>query len=180
MSARRAALSALVALIAVHIGCTLIALAAYSHRIGLVTHDGASFPVELLDAVVPLRDLLPAVLWLLPVTLLVTFAALGRWAVRRTVRPGDERPPVAAWTAGIAAVLLNPLAAVRYASATAEGGEYMRTVQVETNLLVLAAAVATTMSALAVAGFVRRSETASPASRRMRVDDWSAGPAGRE
>ncbi|MFD6638756.1 hypothetical protein ACFWDK_23030 [Micromonospora chalcea] len=179
MSARRAALSALVALITVHIGCTLVALAAYSHRIGLVTHDGSGFLVELLDAVVPLRDLLPAMLWLLPVTLLVTFAALGCWAARRTVRPGGERLPRAAWTAGIAAVLLNPLAAVRYASAAANGGEYMRTVQVETTLLVLAAAAATTMSALAVAGFVRRSETARPPSR-MRVDDWSAGTAGRE
>ncbi|MCT2280284.1 hypothetical protein [Micromonospora chalcea] len=180
MSARRVALSALVALIAVHIGCTLVALAAYSYRIGLVTHDGSGFLVELLNAVVPLRDLLPAMLWLLPVTLLVTFAALGRWAARRTVRPDDERLPATAWTAGIAAVLLNPLAAVRYASATAEGGEFMRTVQVETNLLVLAAAVATTTSALAVAGFVRRSGTVSPASRRMRVDDWSADAAGRD
>ncbi|WP_228532067.1 hypothetical protein [Micromonospora sp. ANENR4] len=53
MSARRAALSALVALIAVHIGCTLVALAAYSHRIGLVTHDGSGFLVELLDAGAP-------------------------------------------------------------------------------------------------------------------------------
>ncbi|MBU8859824.1 MULTISPECIES: hypothetical protein [unclassified Micromonospora] len=166
MSARRVALSALIALICVHIGCTVVALAAYSHRIGLVTHDGSGFLVELLDAVVTLRDLLPAVLWLLPLTLLVTFAALGRWAARRTVRPDDERLPAAAWTAGVAAALLNPLAAVRYASATAEGGEYMRTVQVETTLLVLAAAVATTISALAVAGFVRRSDTASPASRR--------------
>lgn len=180
MSARRVALSALVALIAVHFGCTVVALAAYSHRIGLVTHDGSGFLVELLDAVVPLRDLLPAVLWLLPLTLLVTFATLGRWAARRIVRPGDERLPAAAWTAGIAAVLLNPLAAVRYASATAGGGEHMRTVQVETTLLVVAAAVATTMSALAVAGFVRRSDTVSPASQRMRVDDWSAGSAGRE
>ncbi|MEE3920578.1 hypothetical protein V2I01_27100 [Micromonospora sp. BRA006-A] len=65
-------------------------------------------------------------LWLLPVTLLVTFAALGCWAARRTVRPDGERLPATAWAAGIAAVLLNPLAAVRYASATAEGGEYMR------------------------------------------------------
>ncbi|WP_431944944.1 hypothetical protein [Micromonospora marina] len=77
-------------------------------------------------------------------------------------------------------MLLNPLAAVRYASATAGGGEHMRTVQVETTLLVVAAAVATTMSALAVAGFVRRSDTVSTASQRMRVDDWSAGSAGRE
>ncbi|MFF4937769.1 hypothetical protein [Micromonospora sp. NPDC000729] len=180
MSARRAALSALVALMTVHIGCTLVALAAYSHRIGLVTHDGSGFLVELLDAVVPLRDLLPAVLWLLTVTLLVTFAALGGWAARRVTGSDAERLPAAAWVAGIAAVLLNPLAVVRYASATAEGGEYMRTVQVETTLLVLAAAVATTMSALAVAGFVRRSDTASPPSPRMRVDHWSAGTAGRE
>ncbi|MEU8071880.1 hypothetical protein AB0B20_19205 [Micromonospora sp. NPDC049151] len=180
MSARRAALFALVALMTVYIGCTLVALAAYSHRIGLVTHDGSGFLVELLDAVVPLRDLLPAVLWLLSATLLVTLVALGGWAARRVTGSDDERLPAAAWVAGIAAVLLNPLAVVRYASATAEGGEYMRTVQVETNLLVLAAAVATTISVLAVARLVRHSETASPASRRMRVDDWSADAAGRE
>ncbi|MEU1846312.1 hypothetical protein [Micromonospora sediminicola] len=155
MFARRAALAAIAALTTVHIAYTVVALSNYSFRIGLVTHDGAGFVAELLNHLVPLRELLPAVVGLLLLTLLVTFAAVGTWAVRRPARTAGERPPAAGWTA-LAAVLLNPLAVGWYRFAMSNGADYMRTVQPATVLLMVAACAATVVALGNLARAVRR------------------------
>ncbi|GAA3763155.1 hypothetical protein [Micromonospora maritima] len=166
MLARRAALAAIAALTTVHIAYTVVALSNYSFRIGLVTHDGAGFVAELLNHLVPLRELLPAMVGLLLLTLLVTVAAVGTWAVRRPARTAEGRSPAPGWTAAVAAVLLNPLAVVWYGFTSSNGADHMRTVQPVTVLLMVAACAVTVVALVNLARTVRRPATTVPGSRR--------------
>ncbi|MBQ0892699.1 hypothetical protein KBX37_06200 [Micromonospora sp. U56] len=144
MPGARTAVTALVALTVVDVFHTIVALAAYEHRIGVVTHDGSG-AVDMLDTIVPLRELSAAMFCLLLLTLLTAWAGVANWAIRarRTGPPVAPTEPVAWWRmSATIAVPLNLIAAVQYLSATANGGKYMRTVLAETTLLLVAASVA--------------------------------------
>ncbi|MEV1142671.1 hypothetical protein [Micromonospora sp. NPDC049799] len=81
MPAARTAVTALTALTVVH-GChTIVALAAYEYRIGVVTHDGSG-TVDMLNTVVPLGTLSVAMFCLVLLTLLAAAAAVGNWMVQ--------------------------------------------------------------------------------------------------
>jgi len=143
MPAARTAVRALVALAVVDVFCTLVALAVFEHRIGVVTHDPAG-AADLLNTIVPLRELSSVMLWLLPLTLLAAVAGIVNWVIqsRRTRPPVTPSATAVRWRmSAIVAVPLNVIAAVRYLSATANGGEYMRVVQTETTLLLIAASL---------------------------------------
>ncbi|MCM0674788.1 hypothetical protein NCC78_08810 [Micromonospora phytophila] len=144
MPGARTAVTALVALTVVDVFHTIVALAAYEHRIGVVTHDGSG-TVDMLDTIVPLRELSAAMFCLLFLTLLTAWSGVANWVIRarRTGPPVSLTEPVAWWRiSAIVAVPFNLIAAVQYLSATADGGEYMRTVLAETTLLLVAASVA--------------------------------------
>ncbi|MEU5950438.1 hypothetical protein ABZ793_33535 [Micromonospora sp. NPDC047465] len=158
MPAARTAVAVLVALTVVDVFHTMVALAVYEHRIGVVTHDGSG-AVDILDTVVPLRELSSAMFWLLLLTLLAAVVGVANWFVRtrRTRLPVAPTAPVARWwMSAIVAVPLNLIAAVQFLSATANGGEYMRTVQAETTLLLVAASVALVITTAAGIQVVRR------------------------
>lgn len=163
-------MAALVALTVVDVLHTIIAVAEYEHRITVVDHDGSAL-ADMLNTVVPLRELSSAMLWLLLLTLLVASATVISWAVRtlHTAPPAASAPPAvsappAASAASIAllrfsaigAVTLNPLAVAQYLSASAHRGEYMRAVRTETYLLLVAAAVAVVISTIVGIQVVRR------------------------
>ncbi|MET8833570.1 hypothetical protein ABZV78_06615 [Micromonospora sp. NPDC004540] len=158
MPAARTAVTALVALTVVDVFHTIVALAAYEHRIGVVTHDGSG-TVDMLNTIVPLRELSSAMFWLLLLTLLAAWAGVANWVIRtrRTEPPVAPTAPVARWRmSAIVAVPLNLIAAVQYLSATTNGGEYMRTVLAETTLLLVAASVALVITTTAGIQVVRR------------------------
>ncbi|MBQ0904482.1 hypothetical protein [Micromonospora sp. U21] len=158
MPAARTAVTALVALTIVDVLHTMVALALYEHRIGVVTHDGSG-TVEMLDIIVPLRELSAAMFCLLLLTLLTAWAGVANWFTRTrgTEPPVAPAAPVARWRmSAIVAVPLNLIAAVQYLYATANGGAYMRTVQGETTLLLVAASVALVITTTAGIQVVRR------------------------
>jgi hypothetical protein len=156
--ASRTAVTALVALTVVDVFHTIVALAAYEHRVGVVTHDGSG-TVDMLDTIVSLRELSAATFWLLLLMLLAAVAGVANWVIR-TRRTGPAVAPTAPvarwWMSAIVAVLLNLIAAVQYLSASANGGEYMRTVLAETTLLLVAASVALVITTTAGMQVVRR------------------------
>ncbi|SCG55738.1 hypothetical protein GA0070609_3078 [Micromonospora echinaurantiaca] len=157
MPGARTAVTALVALTVVDVFHTIVVLAAYEHRIGVVTHDGSG-TVDMLDTVVPLRELSAAMSCLLFLTLLTAWAGVANWVIlaRRTGPPVAPTEPVAWWwMSAIVAVPLNLIAAVQYLYATANGAEYMRTVLAETTLLLVAASVALVTTTIAVIQVVR-------------------------
>ncbi len=93
MPAARLAMTALVALTVVDSFHTIIAIAAYEHRITVVTHDGSGM-AELLNTIVPLRELSPAMTRLQLLTVLATVAAVTNWIIRtRGTGPSEPRPP---------------------------------------------------------------------------------------
>jgi hypothetical protein len=158
MPGARTAVTALVALTVVDVFHTIVALAAYEYEIGVVTHDGSG-TVEMLDTIVPLRELSAAMFCLLFLTLLTAWAGAANWVIRarRTGPPVAPTEPVAWWRmSAIVAVPLNLIAAEQYLSATENGGEYMRTVVAETTLLLVAASVALVTTTTAGIQVVRR------------------------
>ncbi|MFI7517337.1 hypothetical protein ACIBVK_27950 [Micromonospora echinofusca] len=158
MPAARTAVTALVAVTVVDVFHTVVALAVYEHRIGVVTHDGSGV-VDMLDTIVPLRELSAAMFCLLLLTLLTAWAGVASWVIRtrRTGLPVAPTAPGARWRmSAIIAVPLNLIAAVQYLSATANGGEHMRTVLAETTLLLVAASVALVITTTAGIQVVRR------------------------
>ncbi|WP_328421671.1 hypothetical protein OG470_06275 [Micromonospora sp. NBC_00389] len=160
MPGARTAVTALVALTIVDVFHTNVALAAYEyeHRIGVVTHEGSG-TVDMLNTIVPLRELPAAMFCLLLLTLLTAWAGVANWFIqtRRTEPPVAPTAPVTRWQmSAIVAVPLNLIAAVQYLSATANGGEYMRTVLAETTLLLVAASVALVITTTAGIQVVRR------------------------
>jgi len=155
MPAARTAVTALVAVTVVDVFHTIVALAVYEHRIGVVTHDGSG-TVDMLNTIVPLRELSSAMFWLLLITLLAAVAGVANWAIR-TRCTGPPAAPVARWQmSAIVAVPLNLIAAVQYLSATANGGEYMRTVLPATTLLLVTACAAIMITTTSGIQVVRR------------------------
>jgi hypothetical protein len=160
MPADRPAVTALVALVVVDVFHTIAAIALYQHRIGVVTHDGSAI-VEMLDTIVPLRELSSVTAWLLFLTLLTTVAAVVFWLAqsRRTGKPFAPTAPVSQWRiSAIVALPVNLLAAVQYLFTTERGGEYMRTAWGESGLLLVAASVALVVTAVLGIQVVRRTE----------------------
>jgi len=156
--AARVAVSALVALAVADVFHTVVVLAAYEHRIGVATHDGSG-TVEMLNTIMPLRELSPALFWLLLLTLLAAVAGVVNWVIQiqRAGTPIAPAAPVARWrTSAVVAVPLNLIAALQYLSATAKGSEYMRIVLAETTLLLGAASVALVITTTAGVQVVRR------------------------
>ncbi|MEO3773406.1 hypothetical protein [Micromonospora sp. B9E7] len=161
MPGARTAVTALVAVTVVDVFHTIVALAAYEHRIGVVTHDGSG-TVDMLDTIVPLRDLSAATFCLLLLTLLTAWASVANWAIRaRSTRPPvAPTAPAARWRmSAIVAVPLNLIAAVQYLSASANGGEYMRTVLAVTTVLLVAASVALVTTTTAGIQVIRHTAT---------------------
>ena len=160
MPAARIAVPALVVLTVVDVFYTIVAVAVYEHRIGVVTHDGSAM-ADMLNAIVPLRDLSSAMFWPLLVSLLAAVGGVANWVIRTRYSGPPVAPtaPVARWwMSTIVAVPLNLIAAARYRSATAHGGEYMRSVLAETTLLLVAASVALVITTTAGIQVVRRTE----------------------
>ncbi|MCX5115689.1 hypothetical protein OG992_00765 [Micromonospora sp. NBC_00362] len=165
MPSSRLAVTALVALTVVDVTHTLVALGAYERRVGGVTHDGSGI-VEILDSIVSLRELSTATFCLLILTLLTASASVANWFIQtRRARPAGA--PTAGrtrwWVSALIAVPLNLIAAERYLSATANGGEYMHAVLAETTLLLVAAAAALVATTTAGIQFIRRQVGVSPA-----------------
>ncbi|RKR90368.1 hypothetical protein BDK92_4740 [Micromonospora pisi] len=161
MSAARTAVVTLLTLTVIDVLHTIVALAAYEHRIGVVTHDGSG-TVDMLNTIVPLRELSSAMFWLLLLTLIAGVAGVANWVIRtRRTRPQvAPTAPVVPWRmSAIVAVPLNLIAAVHYLSATANGGEYMHTVLTETTLLLVAASVALVITTTTGIRVVRRTTT---------------------
>ncbi|MFF5217954.1 hypothetical protein [Micromonospora sp. NPDC000442] len=158
MPATRTAVTALVVLTVVDVIYTIVALAAYEHGIGVVTHDGSG-SVEMLNTIVPLGKLSSAMFWLLLLALLAAWASVAKWIIRtrRTGPPVAPTAPVARLRlSAIVAVPLNLIAAVQYLYATTNGGEYMRTNLAVTTLLLVAASVALVITTTAGIQVVRR------------------------
>ncbi len=154
-------MTALVALTVVDSFHTIIAIAAYEHRITVVTHDGSGM-AELLNTIVPLRELSPAMTRLQLLTVLATVAAVTNWIIRTrgTGPPVAPTAPVARWRTGaIVAVPLNLIAAAQYLLAAEKGAEYMRIVRAETALLLVAAATALVITTTVGIQVVRRTAT---------------------
>ncbi|MET8265747.1 hypothetical protein ABZU92_17350 [Micromonospora arida] len=166
MPGARTAVTASVALTIVDVAHTIVALAAYEHRIGVVTHDGSGL-VEMLNTIVPLRELSTATFCLLLLTLLTAWASVAHWVIRAR-RAGPAVAPTAPgarwWMSAVIAVPLNLIAAVQYLNATANGGEYMRTVLAETTLLLVAASAALVTTTTAGIQIVRHSAAKSDGS----------------
>ncbi|MEQ4299966.1 hypothetical protein ABNF97_01015 [Plantactinospora sp. B6F1] len=156
----RGAVPALAALAVLDVLYAIVALAAYERRIGVVTHDGSG-TVEMIDSLLGLDELRTATAWLVLLALLVAVATTANWAVRlrRAGLPTAPTAPVTGWwISTVLAVPANIGAALWYRSATAQGGEYMRTVEATSNLLVVAACAAVVTAAVLGIRVVRRTE----------------------
>ncbi|MEU2615335.1 hypothetical protein ABZ570_27720 [Micromonospora sp. NPDC007271] len=170
MLAARTAVRALVVLAVVDVFYTIVALAAYEHRVGVVTHDGSG-TVEMVNSLVPLRELSSAMLWLLLLTLVAAVAGVVNWGIRsrRTGLPLASPASVAGWwMSAIVAVPLNLIAAMRYLSVTAQGGEHMRSVLAEATLLMVTASVALVITTVAGVQVIRR----TAAGQQHSADAW--------
>ncbi len=159
MAAARLAVTALFGVAGVDVLHTVVALAQYEYRIGVVTHDGSAFG-DLLGGILPLRDLSPALAQLLVLALVAAVAATAVWRV--WVR--DTGLPVASmapwwWSVGIA-VPLNLTAAWWYLAATGRDVGHMRAVQAETVLLMTVACLALVTAAAVGVAVVRRTTAA--------------------
>ncbi|MET8090211.1 hypothetical protein [Micromonospora sp. NPDC005220] len=142
MPGARTAVTALVTLTIVDVFHTIVALAAYEHRIGVVTHDGSG-TADMLNAIVPLRELSAVMLCLLLLTPLTAWAGVANWVTRARNSGPPVAPPAPVkswWISATIAASLNLIATVALVTTTAAGIQVVRRTQANQQQKVVAGA----------------------------------------